>query len=71
MTNILINRQDPCTDSEIILSLQANHEPNLSNIQNIRASSQERGINSVAEQNVLRNNLIDTIRNHDTNTQTL
>ena len=42
----------------------------MNQIRNIRATPQEREINSVIEQNLI-NNLIGTIRNHDTNTHTL
>ena len=49
----------------------SNHESNLSNIQNIRATPQGRQINSVIEQNLIRNHLIGTIGNDDTNTHTL
>ena len=57
-TNPTINRQDTGITRTLKLFSddRSNHEPNLSNIRNIRATPQERQINSVIEQNLIRNN---------------
>ena len=70
LTNPTINRQDTgiARTLKLFSDNRSNHESNLSNVQNIRAMPQEWEINSVIEKNLIRNNLIGTIGNHDTNT---